>query len=322
MTFSLGRRDLLLGLGATAIVGCSPTRPDPVFRSGAAPAARAFAERTALTVLPGLPTQDGAGVSLLRVIGQRALDHLDPFLLLDEIHSDEAGAYIRGFPNHPHRGFETITVMLHGRMRHRDSRGNNGVITGGGIQWMTAGRGIVHSEMPEQDQGLLWGFQLWLNLPRAEKMRAPQYQDLAPERIAEHGLPSGGLLRAIAGDVLGVDGPVELRETQPVLFTAVLRDEAPLVLDLPRDHNAFVFVQDGEASVGPEGRSTRIPTDHLAVLGEGNRLTIRGLREGTGILVGAARPLREPIVRRGPFVMSTRQELEQAFFDYQNGTLG
>ncbi len=320
---SLSRRALLSGLSTAALVGCSS---EPRLRATRAPtgaaAGRVIAGREALTVIPGIPTQDGAGVSLTRVIGQRALDHLDPFLLLDELHSDEANAYIRGFPDHPHRGFETITVMLEGRMRHRDSRGGHGLITGGGVQWMTAGRGLVHSEMPEQEEGMLWGFQLWLNLPRAEKTCAQQYQDLAPERIAEHRLASGGLLRAIAGEVLGVDGPVEPRATAPVLFTATLNDEAPLTIDLPRDHSAFVFVQDGEVEVGPDRRTTRVPQDHLAVLGPGTSLSIRARRENTGILVAAARPLNEPIARRGPFVMSTQEELEQAFEDYRNGTLG
>jgi redox-sensitive bicupin YhaK (pirin superfamily) len=320
----LSRRAWLLGLSSTALVGCTP---DPQFRRSSArvasaPAGRVVASREALTVLPGLPTQDGAGVALTRVIGQRALDHLDPFLLLDELHSDEPNAYIRGFPDHPHRGFETITIMLEGRMRHRDSRGGHGLITGGGIQWMTAGRGLVHSEMPEQEEGMLWGFQLWLNLPRAEKMCPQQYQDLAPERIAEHGLPSGGRLRAIAGDVLGVEGAVEPRGTEPVVFTATLRDEAPLVVDLPRGHNAFVYVQQGEVEVGPERRTTRVPQDHIAVLDEGGRLEVRGRRADTSVLVAAARPLREPIARRGPFVMSTEEELRQAFEDYRAGRLG
>lgn len=321
---SLSRRALLSGLSSAALVGCSSEPRLRASRSATsgAPAGRVVAGREALTVIPGIPTQDGAGVSLTRVIGQRALDHLDPFLLLDELHSDEANAYIRGFPDHPHRGFETITVMLDGRMRHRDSRGGHGLITGGGVQWMTAGRGLVHSEMPEQEEGMLWGFQLWLNLPRAEKMCAQQYQDLAPERIAEHRLPGGGLLRAIAGEVLGVDGPVEPRSTAPVLFTAVLRDESPLTIDLPRDHSAFVFVSDGEAEVGPDRRTTRVPQDHLAVLGAGTQLSIRARRERTSILVAAARPLNEPIARRGPFVMSTQEELQQAFEDYRNGTLG
>ncbi|MFN7698688.1 MAG: pirin family protein [Deltaproteobacteria bacterium] len=329
----LSRRALLHGLpsaalslssvGAlsSALVGCS-TEPRLRAASQRAPAAHAIAGREVATLLPGLPTQDGAGVSLTRAIGSRALEHLDPFLLLDELHSDEPDAYIRGFPDHPHRGFETITIMLEGRMRHRDSRGGQGLITGGGIQWMTAGRGIVHSEMPEQERGMLWGFQLWLNLPRAEKMCPQQYQDLAPERIAEESLAGGGILRAIAGDVLGVAGPVEPRGTEPVLFTAVLRDEAPLVVDLPRGHSAFLYVPAGEVEVGPERRTTRVPQDHLAVLGAGNRLTVRARRETAAILVAAARPLREPIARRGPFVMSTEEELRQAFEDYRNGTLG
>lgn len=319
---SLSRRALLSGLSSAVLVGCSPEPRLRASRGTSAPAGRVIAGREALTVIPGIPTQDGAGVSLTRVIGQRALDHLDPFLLLDELHSDEPNAYIRGFPDHPHRGFETITVMLEGRMRHRDSRGGHGLITGGGVQWMTAGRGLVHSEMPEQEEGMLWGFQLWLNLPRAEKMCAQQYQDLAPERIAEHRLASGGMLRAIAGEVLGVDGPVEPRATAPVLFTATLNDEAPLTIDVPRDHSAFVFVQDGEVEVGPDRRTTRVPQDHLAILGLGTSLSIRARRENTGILVAAARPLNEPIARRGPFVMSTQEELEQAFEDYRNGTLG
>ncbi|MBX7192365.1 MAG: pirin family protein [Sandaracinaceae bacterium] len=323
---SLSRRALLSGLSSAALVGCSaeprlrPTRELRTSRS--APAARTVTSREVLTVLPGMPTQDGAGVSLTRVIGQRALDHLDPFLLLDEIHSDEPNAYIRGFPDHPHRGFETITIMLEGRMRHRDSRGGHGLITGGGVQWMTAGRGIVHSEMPEQENGMLWGFQLWLNLPRAEKMCPQRYQDLAPERIAEERLAHGGVLRAIAGEVLGVDGPVEPRGTEPVLFTATLRDEAPLVVDVPRDHSAFVFVQAGEIEVGPDHRTTRVAEDHLAILGPGSQISLRARRDHAGILVAAARPLREPIARRGPFVMSTEEELEQAFEDYRAGTLG
>lgn len=322
---TVSRRTLLGGLSSVALVGCSsePTlRASALRGTGGAPAARSVTAREVLTVLAGQPTRDGAGVSLTRVIGQRALDHLDPFLLLDELHSDEPNAYIRGFPDHPHRGFETITIMLEGRMRHRDSRGGHGLITGGGIQWMTAGRGLVHSEMPEQEAGMLWGYQLWLNLPRAEKMCEQQYQDLAPERIATHGLAGGGELRAIAGEVLGVEGPVEPRATAPVLFTATLRDEAPLVVELPRDHSAFVYVPEGEIEVGPERRSTRVGQDQIAVLGPGTQLSIRARREGSSVLVAAARPLREPIARRGPFVMSTQEELEQAFADYRSGRLG
>ena len=177
-------------------------------------------------VLEGMATSDGAGVRLTRVIGQPALRHLDPFLMLDRFHSDDPGAYIAGFPDHPHRGFETVTVMLHGRMRHRDSRGNAGLITGGGVQWMTAGRGIVHAEMPEQTQGLMSGYQLWINLPARQKMAAPAYQDLSPERIAEQRLGrAGSLLRVIAGEVDGQRGPVRERPTQPLLLILALEDD-------------------------------------------------------------------------------------------------
>lgn len=319
------RRDWLVGSAATAgslLIGC--TREEPRFRtaSSSSVAPASHTPREVLRVLQGQPTQDGAGVSLTRVIGQRELDHLDPFLLFDEIHSDAPNAYIAGFPNHPHRGFETISVMLQGNMRHRDSRGNAGLITGGGVQWMTAGRGIVHSEMPEQEAGMLWGFQLWLNLPRAEKMCVQRYQDLAPERITERRLASNGLLRAISGQTLDVEGPVEARATEPMLFTATLRDEAPLEIDVPRGHNAFVFVHAGELETGPERRRTRVQTNEIAIFDAGSRVSLRGVREGTGILFAAARPLREPIARRGPFVMNTQEEIEQAFADYRAGRLG
>ena len=315
------RREWILGsLATTTSLALGCTREEPRFRPTAAPASRT--SRDVLRVLAGIPTRDGAGVSLTRVIGQRELDHLDPFLLLDELHSDVPNAYIAGFPDHPHRGFETISVMLQGNMRHRDSRGNAGLITGGGVQWMTAGRGIVHSEMPEQEAGMLWGFQLWLNLPRAEKMCAQRYQDLAPERITERRLASSGLLRAIAGHTLDVDGPVEARATEPMLFTAMLRDEAPLEIDVPRDHNAFVFVYAGELETGPERRRSRVQTNELAIFDAGSRVSLRGVRGGTGILFAAARPLREPIARRGPFVMNTEAELDSAFADYRAGQLG
>src|SRR5688572_16005758 len=178
-------------------------------------------QRRVERVLTGIPTSDGAGVRLTRVIGQPALRNLDPFVMLDRFHSEDPGAYMAGFPDHPHRGFETVTVMLAGRMRHRDSRGNSGLITGGGAQWMTAGRGIVHSEMPEQEQGLMSGFQLWVNLPARQKMTTPTYQDLGPARLAEQRLGrAGSVLRVIAGRVNGLGGPVRQRPTRPILFTA------------------------------------------------------------------------------------------------------
>jgi redox-sensitive bicupin YhaK (pirin superfamily) len=279
-------------------------------------------DRQVERVLAGMPTTDGAGVRLTRVIGQPALRNLDPFIMLDRFHSDDPGAYIAGFPDHPHRGFETVTVMLAGRMRHRDSRGNAGLITGGGAQWMTAGRGIVHSEMPEQERGLMSGFQLWVNLPAKDKLCPQAYQDLGPARIAEERLSGGGSrLRVIAGRVDGARGPVRDRPTQPLLATVALEDDRPLRLPLPAEHTAFVFVTSGEVDIGPEGRATRVAGNNLAVLTPGTRLEVRATNRRSELLVAAGRPLREPIVQRGPFVMNTEAEIAQAIADYRAGIL-
>jgi quercetin 2,3-dioxygenase len=273
-------------------------------------------------LLAGMPTRDGAGVQLTRIIGQPGLRHLDPFLLLDRFHSDDPGAYMAGFPDHPHRGFETVTVMLQGRMRHADSRGNRGLIQGGGAQWMTAGRGIVHSEMPEQAQGLMSGFQLWVNLPAREKMCPQAYQDLAPGRIREQRLgASGSLLRVIAGRANGLAGPVRERPTQPLLLTLALEDDRPFELELPAGHTALAFVSHGEVAIGPENREGTVGANQLAVLGAGNRLRTRATNRRSALLIAAARPLREPIVQRGPFAMSTEAEIEQAWADYRAGVL-
>ena len=193
-----------------------------------------------------MPTVDGAGVRLTRIIGQPALRNLDPFVLLDRMHSDDPNGYVRGFPDHPHRGFETVSVMLEGAIRHRDSRGNHGLITGGGAQWMTAGRGIVHSEMPEQEHGMLHGFQLWVNLPARDKMCPQYYQDLSPDRLAEASLSSAGSkARVIAGHANGLAGPVRERPTDPSLITLALADDAPFVLEVPDGHTVFAFVHQG-----------------------------------------------------------------------------
>jgi quercetin 2,3-dioxygenase len=289
-----------------------------------AASARAASDRRVQQQFVGLPTSDGAGVRLNRIIGQPALRHLDPFLMLDRFHSDDPGAYIAGFPDHPHRGFETVTVMLAGRMRHRDSRGNNGLITGGGVQWMTAGRGIVHSEMPEQERGLMSGFQLWINLPAKEKMSPQAYQDLAPERIAQQKISrAGSLLRVIAGNAQGLRGPVRARPTQPLLLTAVLEDDQPLRLELPADHTAFVYVGSGGVTVGPEHDKSAVdvPAGTLGLLGPGRRLRIQARAQRSEILVAAGRPLHEPIVQRGPFVMNTEAEIQRAIDDYRAGIL-
>lgn len=311
----LARRRFLFGTGlfATgALLGCG-AQPAPAIVS----VTRRRVERT----LVGMPTTDGAGVKLTRVIGQPALRNLDPFVMLDRFHSDEPNAYIKGFPDHPHRGFETVTVMLEGRMRHRDSRGNQGLITGGGSQWMTAGRGIVHSEMPEQERGLMSGFQLWVNLPAKEKMCPQYYQDLAPSALAEGTIgSSGGRVRVIAGQVNGLAGPVRERPTQPILATLRLEDEAPFEVDTPNEHTAFVFVGSGEVDLGPEGAETAVEEGKIALLGAGNRIRVRA-KSRSELLIAAARPLREPIVQRGPFVMNTEAEIQKAWEEYRAGVL-
>lgn len=314
------RRFLLDSVLATVAVaaGC---------RSGSESASQAPAyiptsDRTVLRTLPGIPTTDGAGVRLTRVIGQPALRNLDPFLMLDRFHSDDPDAYIAGFPSHPHRGFETVTVMLEGRMRHRDSQGNSGLIRGGGSQWMTAGRGIIHSEMPEQERGLMSGFQLWINLPAKEKMCPPYYQDLGPERLAEARLSAAGsTLRVIAGGPNGLAGPVRERPTQPTLLTLTLEDDQPFEFELPDAHTAFAFVSSGEVTFGPESRTKTVRSGQLALFGSGKRLRMRATSQRSVVLVAAARPLGEPIVQRGPFVMNTEAEIQRAIEDYRNGVL-
>jgi redox-sensitive bicupin YhaK (pirin superfamily) len=274
--------------------------------------------RRVVSSLAGMATTDGAGVRLARVIGQPALRHLDPFILLDRFHSDDPSAYVRGFPDHPHRGFETVTVMLSGRVRHKDSRGNQGLITGGGAQWMTAGRGIVHSEMPERVDGMMSGFQLWVNLPAAEKMCPQVYQDLPPSALREDRLsPSGSHVRMIAGN----GGPVRARPTEPMLMTVALEDDRPFTVDTPKGHAAFVFVGGGSVEVGEDGASSTVRDGTLAVLGPGDRVRVRAVDQRADVLIAAARPLGEPIVQRGPFVMNTEEEIRRAWDDYRAGVL-
>ena len=313
-----GRRVFLFQSGllvASTLAGCGRG-------ASVAPAVAVRSWRGVVSQLPGMPTTDGAGVRLTRIIGQPALRNLDPFILLDRFHSDEPGAYIRGFPDHPHRGFETVTVMLEGRIRHRDSRGNHGLITGGGAQWMTAGRGIVHSEMPEQVEGFMSGFQLWVNLPAREKMCPQLYQDLQPAQLTEERLgPSGSKVRVIAGREGSLVGPVRERPTQPMLMTLALEDERPFELSTPVDHTAFAFVSRGEVEIGAEDRGTLVGEGSLALLGPGDRLRVRARGVRSELLLAAARPIGEPIVQRGPFVMNTEEEIRRAFDDYRAGVL-
>jgi redox-sensitive bicupin YhaK (pirin superfamily) len=265
----------------------------------------------------GVPASDGAGVKLTRVIGTQALPGVDPFLLLDEIRSDQGQDYAAGFPDHPHRGFETVTYVLAGRMRHGDNRGNSGLLTPGSVQWMTAGRGIVHSEMPEQENGLMWGFQLWVNLPAKDKMIAPRYQDIAPERIPEVALSDGAKVRVLAGSFGDKTGPVEGIVTEPLLLDIAVPAGARVAVPLPAGHNVFAYVFEGEAEIGEPG--TLIPRGSAAVLGAGDAALVRGGAPGGRVLLAAARPLGEPVARYGPFVMTTQQQIREAIADFQAG---
>ena len=276
------------------------------------------AERDVVRVVRGRPTSDGAGVKLTRVIGQGDLDTLDPFLMLDEFRSDSSSDYIGGFPEHPHRGFETVTYMLAGRMRHGDNQGNSGLLTPGSVQWMTAGRGILHSEMPEQENGLMWGFQLWVNLPAKDKMTTPRYQDIAPERIPEVELGKGVRARVIAGVAGGVTGPVQAEATAAVYLDLRLEQGAQTELSLPAGHNAFVYVYEGQARVGGGSRSELLRGD-LGVLASGDKVRIAAPETAARLILVAGRPFNEPVAKYGPFVMNTQQQIVQAIEDFRSG---
>jgi len=274
--------------------------------------------RQVVRIVRGLPTSDGAGVKLTRVIGQPALDMLDPFLMLDEFRSDSGSDYIAGFPEHPHRGFETVTYMLAGRMRHGDNQGNSGLLTAGSVQWMTAGRGILHSEMPEQEEGLMQGFQLWVNLPAKDKMTAPRYQDVAPERIPEVQLAPGASARVIVGEQAGVRGPVDNVATDPLYLDLHLDAGASAEVDIPAGHNGFVYVYEGQAKVG-DGAASGLLRGDLGVLSrDGGKVRIEAPVATRAILV-AGRPLNEPVAKYGPFVMNTQQQIIQAVEDFRAG---
>jgi quercetin 2,3-dioxygenase len=277
--------------------------------------------RAVVDVIAGQETSDGAGVRLKRVIGTPRLDHLDPFLLLDEFKSDRPDDYLAGFPDHPHRGFETVTYMLAGAMRHRDHAGNQGDLTAGSVQWMTAGRGIIHSEMPRQEDGLMWGFQLWVNLPAKDKMCPPRYQDIAPERIPETAPAAGVRVRVIAGESGGARGPVEGIVTRPLYLDIALAPRTRFEQPVPAGHNAFAYVFEGAGTIGAaeERAGETVSAGELAVLGEGDAVAVATDAGPVRFLLLAARPLGEPIARHGPFVMNTREEIFQAVRDFQSG---
>ena len=278
--------------------------------------------RKAQRVVSGQPATDGAGVELVRVIGQPALMDLDPFLLLDAFRSDDPNDYIAGFPPHPHRGFETVTYLLNGRMRHQDNAGNEGVIEPGGIQWMTAGKGIVHSEMPEQQDGLLEGFQLWINLPASHKMTTPAYQEFAQADIPSESR-EGAEIKVITGTTAqGTQGPVKQPLTDPLYLDVRLEPGAGFGEAIDEDHVAFLYVVDGVISVEDEsGDPLQLGRDQLAVLGTGDSIQLHAADRSARLLLIAGKPLNEPIARGGPFVMNTADEVRQAFSDYQRGKI-
>ncbi len=284
-----------------------------------APAAhRAVVEpRRVERLVTGRATSDGAGVKLTRVLTQDLQRRLDPFLMLDAFGSDSADDYIAGFPDHPHRGFETVTYMLAGRMRHRDSAGNEGLLQSGGVQWMTAGRGVIHSELPEQSEGLMEGFQLWLNLPAKDKMRAPWYRDLQSAEVPEW--RSGGVtVRVIAGTSHGVSGAVQREDTQVLYLDVHLAAGAAFEQPLPAANNAFVYVYRGSVTIAEQA----VPQQRMAILanqGDGVRVSAAG--DAARLLLIAGRPLNEPIAQYGPFVMNTQAEIAQAVADFRAGRL-
>ncbi|MBM3482771.1 MAG: pirin family protein [Alphaproteobacteria bacterium] len=274
------------------------------------------AGRSVVKTVRGMAASDGAGVRLSRVIGQPALPDLDPFLMLDEFRSDDAKDYIAGFPDHPHRGFETVTYMLAGRMRHGDNQGNTGLLRAGSAQWMTAGRGIVHSEIPEQENGLMWGFQLWVNLPARLKMTAPRYQDIEPEAIPTVALGNGATVRVVAGRVGDTSGPVSGVVTEPIYLDFALSAGGEISQALPSSHNAFLYVYDGAARVG----SSRLERGTLGVLGPGERVEVAAEADKPArFILVAGKPIGEPVVKYGPFVMNTESEIRQAITDFRAG---
>ena len=266
-------------------------------------------------LIEGVQTSDGAGVKLTRVLTGKLQRRLDPFLMLDAFGSDVPDDYIAGFPDHPHRGFETVTYMLSGRMRHHDSAGNEGLLENGGVQWMTAGRGVIHSEMPEQIEGEMEGFQLWVNLPGKHKMDKPWYRDYASSAIPEYITAGGVKVRVIAGTSNGIEGVITRKNTAPVYLDVHLPESATFQTGLPVTHNAFIYVYRGEVTVG----GTKVATRRMGILSnDTDNVFVTATTDARLILI-SGHPLNEPIVQYGPFVMNTQEEIHQALDDYRSG---
>jgi redox-sensitive bicupin YhaK (pirin superfamily) len=283
--------------------------------------------RTLKQIIPSIPTSDGAGVKLRRSLGSRHGAHVDPFLMLDEFYSDNPDDYLAGFPSHPHRGFETVTYMLDGHMRHEDHLGNRGDLKPGDVQWMTAARGIIHSEMPQQTAGRMRGFQLWINLPAKEKMNPAHYRDIPAKEIPVLELASGAHAKVIAGSVdLGsgpVSGPVNSAaaplSTDPLYLDIHLPAQREVTVPIARGHHGFIYLYEGDARVGPENGTRDLPARSGGVLSDEGAVRIQSGNTQARLLLLAAKPIGEPVVQYGPFVMNTRQEIEQAVEDFRSG---
>ena len=267
-------------------------------------------------IVQGIPTSDGAGVKLKRVLGQAMLKRLDPFLMLDEFGSEDAQDYIAGFPAHPHRGFQTVTYMLNGKMGHKDSVGNVGIIEDGGLQWMNAGKGIIHEEMPQQTEGKMRGFQLWVNLPAAEKMSEPGYQDIKSDAIAELIIGNSSKIRVLAGELNGVKGAVTTQAVKPQFYDIHVAENEEIIIPVNADHNGFLYVYEGEIQIG----NKYVYKGQLAVLDFTDTLSLTSVGKANVILV-TGKPIGEPIEQYGPFVMNTKDEINQAISDFQQNIL-
>ena len=279
--------------------------------------------RNIKTIIPGVATSDGAGVKLRRSLGGQKKLRLDPFLMLDEFSSNDPNDYVAGFPAHPHRGFETVTYMLEGHMLHEDHLGNQGHLKSGGVQWMTAGRGIIHSEMPQQVSGAMRGFQLWINLPAKEKMKAAGYLDIQMENIPRVPLSHDGYVKVITGNYEGegksISGPIGGITTAPLFLDVHLSANSQFEHPIAQDHNAFIYIYEGDLEIGEPMQLA--PKQAAIILGEGDQIKVKAGDQGAQFIVLAALPLHEPIVQYGPFVMNIREEIEQAIEDYQNNRL-
>jgi redox-sensitive bicupin YhaK (pirin superfamily) len=281
--------------------------------------------RSLVQVIGSVPASDGAGVKLRRSLGSQRGQHVDPFLMLDEFFSDDPDDYLAGFPAHPHRGFETVTYMLDGHMRHEDHLGNRGDLGPGDVQWMTAARGIIHSEMPQQTQGRMRGFQLWINLPSKEKMKPARYRDIPAAEVPAVQLPGGGQVKVIAGTFHNTSGPVNgsgtRLSTDPLYLDVHLPAGAEFSAPVTSGHSAFLYAYEGSAEIGAPGAARQLPHRAAGVLSDGDEVRVKAGAKGVQFLLLAAKPLREPVVQYGPFVMNTREEIEQALADYRDGLL-